>query len=266
MSTASHCGREAAAASEAGAFGAIGEADPTRPTGRLSAVGEALPSETASARRAARRCLLRDRPVMVVVGDPTPAEEVVPLVRRLLKGGADLLELRLKRADLQTRGRVAAAVAAVCARAGALLLVNGDPALARAAGADGAHVGQSDEAPPDARRLLGDDRLLGLSVHGPDEARAAYAQRRWLDYVGVGTIFRSQTKPGLVPCGTPGLQSALRHLGGLPVYAIGGVGLEGAAACVQAGAHGVAVGSFVTGAADPAGALRALRAAIGRRR
>lgn len=172
-----------------------------------------------------------------------------------------IVQLRDKHADDETfvrRGRV---FRQLCDQAGALLIVNDRVHLTRAIDADGAHVGGKDLAPEDARELLGDDLLLGLSTH--DETEMAAAAARGADHVGLGPCYETTSKVlERQPGGPTLLRRVLPHQGPLPVYPIGGITLQNAPALLDAGATRLAVGAGILEAPDPAETARRLAALL----
>jgi thiamine-phosphate pyrophosphorylase len=182
------------------------------------------------------------------------------LVRAAMRGGVTAVQLREK--DRPTRDFVdlARALKAILAPAGVALIVNDRVDVALAAGADGVHIGQSDMEYGDARRLLGPDAIIGLSVETPEQAERAAAFD--VDYLGVGPIFLTATKTDAAPaCGIEGL-AALRRASRHVLVAIEGIHRENAGDVFRAGADGIAVVSAICGAMDPERAARDLRAAI----
>ena len=129
--------------------------------------------------------------------------------------------------------------------------------MAVAIDADGVHVGQDDLAAADARRIIGPHKIVGVSAASEEEARKA--ERDGADYIGAGTVFATASKPDAgAPIGTGGLAriaAAVR----IPTVAIGGINAGNAAACIEAGAAGVAVISAVVSADDVSAAARRLR-------
>jgi thiamine-phosphate pyrophosphorylase len=180
-----------------------------------------------------------------------------------LRGGVDIVQLRVKDAPDDEIVATARRYAARCAAHGALLIINDRPDLVVAAGADGVHVGQDDTPVPEARRLIGPDRLVGLSTHSPAQIDAAGALPE-IDYIGVGPVHATPTKPG-----RPAVGLELVHYGAsharVPFFAIGGIDAGNAAAVRAAGARRIAVVRALTEAADPEAAARSLRAAIASR-
>ena len=118
-----------------------------------------------------------------------PGETLETVVEALLRGGVTMVQLRDKHADRQ---QLCAALLPVCRRYGAPLIINDYPDVAREVDADGVHVGQDDMAYAQARRLLGADKIIGVSAHNPEEALAA--QAAGADYLGCGAVFGSATK------------------------------------------------------------------------
>ena len=200
-----------------------------------------------------RLYLVTDRPLM---GGRDPVEIVAAAVR----GGVTVVQLREKDACTRDFIDLARRLLAVLRPRRVPLLINDRVDVALAAGADGVHVGQSDMAAADARRLLGPDALIGLSVESPADAIAADVQD--IDYIAASPVFATPTKTDTAaPWGLDGL-SALRQATRHPIVAIGGIHLGNAAAVRQAGAAGLAVVSALCAAPDPEAAARALRQAV----
>ncbi len=175
-----------------------------------------------------------------------------------LAGGADLFQLRDKDADDETLLAAAAVARELCTRAGALLVINDRPDLARAAGADGVHVGQDDASVADARAIVGPDVLVGLSTHAPEQIDAVPADA---DLIGVGPVYATPTKAGRAPAGLALLDHAAAHAR-VPWFAIGGLDPRPRPAAVAHGARRIAVVRAIAEASDPAAAARALKALL----
>ena len=162
-------------------------------------------------------------------------------LRRLAAGGAGVVQLREKHASPREFHAAAAEAVAAARALGVVVIVNDRADIALAARADGVHLGQDDLGPAAARRLLGDDFVIGYSTHNLEQARAA--ARLPVDYVAFGPVFPTLTKANPDP--TVGLD-ALRRVRdavgpSLPLVAIGGVTRETARAALDAGADSVAV-------------------------
>ena len=182
-------------------------------------------------------------------------------LRAALDGGVDLVQLRMKDAGDADVLREAAWMREACAEAGVPFLLNDRPDLAAAAGADGVHVGQEDVSVAEARRGVGAGRIVGLSTHAP--AQLAAALPAGPDYVAVGPVHATPTKPGRPAAGLGYVRHAARDApAGLPWFAIGGIDPHTIGAVVEAGARRVVVVRAITEAADPAAAAAALRDAL----
>lgn len=176
-----------------------------------------------------------------------------------LSGGVEIVQLRMKTDDDADVLAAAARYRRICDAHGALLIVNDRPDLALAADADGVHVGQDDTPVHVARAALGPERIVGLSTHSPAQVDAA--GRAGVDYIGVGPVNATPTKPGRAAVGLELVRHAAAHCA-LPFFAIGGIDVAGASAVRAAGAQRIAVVRALTEAADPRAAAAALHAAL----
>jgi thiamine-phosphate pyrophosphorylase len=190
------------------------------------------------------------RGLYAITPEEPDTSRLLALVRAALAGGAAAVQYRSKDTSRALRREQAHALAELCRELRAPLIVNDDVALAREAGADGAHLGVDDGDLAAARRQLGPDKLLGASCYNRlDLARAAKAAGA--DYVAFGAVFASPTKPAAVHAPLA-LFAEARGALGLPLVAIGGITPENAAAVIAAGADAVAVISAVFDAPDVA--------------
>lgn len=194
-------------------------------------------------------------PVCVI----TDAEAPLPILEQVeaaARGGADLVQLRHKRLDDGAFAELARAAMTCIAPLGARLIVNDRIAVARAVGAHGLHIGQSDGSPRAARALIGPEMLLGLSIETPEQVHDV--PQAGVDYLGVGPIRATPSKPDHAPpMGFAGL-AAVTAATPLPCLAIGGLEAGDIEALRTAGAAGLAVVSAVIRSCDPEGATRAL--------
>lgn len=181
------------------------------------------------------------------------------IARAAIAGGATAVQLRAPELADDELLPVATEVAAACREAGVLFVVNDRIDVAMACEGAGLHVGQDQDASV-ARRRLGDDRVLGVSVGDAREARVAALAGA--DYLGV-TIWATSTKPDAAPRGLDGLREVIGSTS-LPVVGIGGIDAGNAAAVLAAGAAGVVVISAVAAASDPVRATRDLADAVER--
>jgi thiamine-phosphate pyrophosphorylase len=174
------------------------------------------------------------------------------------RGGLDVLQLR----DGGGRSReelllLAIELRELCDREGVVFTVNDDPELARISGAAGVHLGQDDAPIPYARELLGPDAIIGGSAATVEEAMRSVEEGA--DYVGVGAVYRSRTKPDAEPGGLRLVRSVAQADLGVPWFAIGGITLRTAAEVATAGAPGFAVGGALLDCEDPESVARELR-------
>ena len=193
--------------------------------------------------------------VCVLVTESLCRRSYAEVLAGALAGGAAAIQVREKESpDRGILERTKQAVAAGRA-AGALVIVNDRPDVAVLAGADVVHVGQDDLACRDARRIVGPDRMVGVSTHSVAQAQAAAAAGA--DYIGCGPMYPSETKPQASIPG-PALCREVTAAVGLPVMAIGGITPGRAAEVLAAGARWLAVSAAVCSADDPAGETRRL--------
>jgi thiamine-phosphate pyrophosphorylase len=186
------------------------------------------------------------------------------LLEAAVAGGCRTVQLRDKEWPSGRLLPLAEELRARCARAGVTFIVNDRVDLALAVGADGVHLGQDDLPAHRARPLLRAGMILGISTHSVAQARAAQADGA--DYVAVGSMFATATKPDFQLVG-PDLIRKLRPEISVPLIGIGGIGHDNVQEVIRAGADGVAVISAVGAAADPRAAcerfLALIRAARG---
>jgi len=199
---------------------------------------------------------------LYVITDPalSHGRSHVEVARAALDGGADAVQIRDKSSTAYNLCCVAAEIQPIARKFGAVLFVNDRVDVALISGADGAHVGQEDLPVREARRLLPRPRLIGVSVSTRDEARRA--QKEGADYLGVGPVFASATKPDAgEPLGLERLGEIAASVT-IPVVAIGGITVANVAGVFEAGARGAAVVSAVVSAEDITAATRALKRII----
>lgn len=195
--------------------------------------------------------------------DTAGGHEPVALARMLLEAGALVMQLRLK--DFGGRDFLAAAraIAALCHERGAILIVNDRADIARLADADGVHVGQEDLPLEAARRIAGTGKIVGVSTHGIDQARAAEAGGA--DYIGFGAIYSGGLKNVRHAQGLERLR-AVRSAVKIPIVAIGGITEATMADVIAAGADAAAIISDVVRAPNLQAKVRAIIAAGDRAR
>jgi thiamine-phosphate pyrophosphorylase len=176
-----------------------------------------------------------------------------------IRGGVDVVQLRDKVLDARPLLDAARRAIAVCRDHGVPFVLNDRPDLALECGADGVHVGQDDAPPSLCRRILGPDAIVGFSTHAPAELDAAAGEP--VDYVSAGPVSATPTKPGRPGTGLEYVSYAAEHAV-VPFYVTGGASPDTVAAMAAAGAERFVVVRWLTEAADPESAARALRRAI----
>ena len=194
-------------------------------------------------------------PRLYVILDRAAARgrDLLTILDATLAGGCRLVQLREKEWPSGRLLPMAERLRDRCRAAGATFVVNDRLDLALALGADGVHLGQDDLPPAAARPLLRPGMILGLSTHSPEQARAA--QAAGADYVAVGSMFPTGTKPDFQLVG-PEIIGKLRGEISVPLIGIGGITHDNVTQVIRAGADGVAVISAVCGAPNPEAATR----------
>ena len=199
----------------------------------------------------------------IVDPEVSGGHDLAELSRQLAAGGATLVQLRDKRSD--TKAMVQRARAIKAALGQVPLLINDRVDVALAAGADGVHIGWDDMAPEDARRLLGPDAIIGLTVNSA--LRADATDLALIDYAGIGGVYGTTSKATKNnPIGTAGLARVIealhRRRPGFASCGIAGINAANAAPVIEAGADGVSAISALSLATDPQTAARELRGVV----
>jgi len=192
---------------------------------------------------------------------PGAPDAMVRASRAFASGGARWVQLRGKGLSSREFHDQAARVVEELAPRGILVVINDRTDVALASGASGVHLGQSDLPPRDARRILGEYALVGLSTHGIGDALRAV--REPVDYVAIGPIFPTSSKDRPERVVGIGLLPAARGAVGLPLVAIGGIEAGNARRVLSAGAASVAAIGALFDGGDPSEATRRLVTALG---
>ena len=209
-----------------------------------------------------KEAISRVRGLYVIV-DPeaTGGRPVLAVARAALEGGAQVLQYRNKTGDAADIVPAALELGSLCREHGALFVMNDDPALAAASGADGLHVGQRDLGVPEARRVVGYETLVGRSNNNMDEVSESVATGA--DYLAVGAVFPTSTMgKSTRPVVGPDLITKAKQIADRPVVAIGGINAGNVGQVMAAGADCVCVVGAVTLADEPRAATAALVEAI----
>jgi thiamine-phosphate pyrophosphorylase len=193
---------------------------------------------------------------LYVILDPSvcPARPLAEVLKASAEAGAKLFQYRSKQASMKAAYEEALPLSKIAHELDALFIVNDRCDLALAVEADGVHLGQGDLPLQYARKVMGLDKLIGISTHNPEQVQVATAGGP--DYLGFGPIFTPGSKVDHDPVvGVEGLK-AIRRLTALPIFAIGGIGLDHVEAVMQGGANGLAVISAILKAPDIGQAVR----------
>lgn len=184
-----------------------------------------------------------------------PLHDLIP---ELTGAGVDIVQLREKELEAADVLRLGEPLLAACRAASVPLVINDRPDLALALGADGVHLGQNDLPAAVARRILGDDVIVGRSTHAPAEVDAEIASRVRLDYIAVGPIEATPTKPGRPGTGLDLVRYAAERVT-LPWFVTGGINEHTLPRALEAGARRVVVVRAIADADDPVAAAAGLR-------
>lgn len=180
---------------------------------------------------------------------------LIDCVREALEGGVTLVQYRAKTASSAEMYAEALQLKALCDSFNVPLIINDRLDIAMAVGAAGVHLGQDDLPCAAARKILGEDYLIGVSAHNPAEAKAAL--QSGADYLGCGAVFGTATKADVKKLGTEGL-AAICKAKGLPVVGIGGVTADNYREVRAAGADGAAIVSGILAQPDICATVRAI--------
>jgi thiamine-phosphate pyrophosphorylase len=181
----------------------------------------------------------------------------VELAKFAIAGGADTIQFRQKGGSTREMIRAAEQMQALCRRAGVAFIVNDRIDVAIASHADGVHLGQDDFPIPLARKLLGEEAVIGGSAGNLEEARACLAEGA--DYVGFGPVYPTSSKDDAGPASGLMLLGRIVEAIPIPIVAIGGIGRSNVRLVLQTRVHGIAVISDVCCQQDPEQATKTLR-------
>lgn len=178
----------------------------------------------------------------------SPTDKIYDIVKAALQGGLPLVQYRNKEADDTIQIREGKQLCELCHEYNALFLMNDRADLALAVNADGVHLGQQDLPIATARKILGANKIIGRSTTNPHEMENAI--KEGADYIGVGPVYETPTKPGKKAAGLDYVQYAAKH-SPIPWFAIGGINADNIKNVIQAQAHGVAIVRAIMAASDP---------------
>jgi thiamine-phosphate pyrophosphorylase len=209
---------------------------------KLYALEKDLLARLSKARRLSRARLY------VIISEGISPLTPQKIAREVILGGADVIQLRYSSIPDRKLVRIARQIKEIGDPKGVILIINNRPDLVQATGADGVHLGQDDLPVHQARRILGEHRFIGVSTHHVTEAMHAIAQGA--DYISVGPIFPSPTKPKLKPTGFRYLRQVIRMGPQIPFFCIGGITLQNIEGLLKTGARRVAISSGIIGGSD----------------
>lgn len=186
---------------------------------------------------------------------------VAEITRQLLAGGADVIQLRAKGAEMDHIIHAAKKILPLCKSAGIPFILNDFPELAVELGADGVHIGQDDGSIYDVRRSIGEDMLIGRSTHSLEQARNAMDDGA--DYIGFGPLFPTPTKAGRPAIGLEEVSKMETEVGQfVPAFCIGGIKMENLPQVLEAGARRCVIVSQLLTAVDVSQATTVARKVI----
>lgn len=184
-------------------------------------------------------------------------------VKAMIEGGIKIIQYRDKTKSIKEKVKEAREIKELCRENGVVFIVNDHVDIALLVDADGVHIGQDDMEPSDVRKLIGDDKIIGLSTHSEEQGMKAYLNPD-VDYIGVGPIFPTTTKD-TAPVGLGYLEYAVKNLH-LPFTAIGGIKEHNLHEIISRGAKNVCLVSDIVGAEDIAEKVRQLSIAFNNRK
>lgn len=188
-----------------------------------------------------------------LITDDREAQQLVSHVELALRGGVRIVQYRDKVRNSSEKLQLAITLRELCQRYQALFIINDSVELARTCGADGVHLGQKDGSIADARQILGNNAIIGVSTRSVDMATTA--EKQGADYIGVGSVYPTGTKLDAVHIGLTGL-TAIRAAVHLPIVAIGGINTTALAEVIAAGADAAAVVSAIMNDPQPSVAAK----------
>ena len=206
-----------------------------------------------------RRTKLETSQLYLCTGIRDGAEDLTRFLDAVLSNGVDIVQMREKDASEEDRRDAAKVFRRLTDEHAALFVMNDDPNLAASTDADGVHLGQEDMTPEKAREILGDEFLIGRSTHSPEELARALDEP--VDYLGVGPVNETPTKPGRSGVGLDYVAYAATNAT-KPFFVTGGMNIETIPAVLHAGASRVVVVRALTEAADPGTVAKQLRALL----
>lgn len=187
-------------------------------------------------------------------------DEFLDRVALALKNGVDTIQLREKNRPAKEIIELGKRIRELSSAFGALFIVNDRIDIAKIVKADGVHLGQDDISYKAAREILGDEMIIGISTHSPDDAKRA--MKDGADYIGVGPVFKTPTKPGRVPVGLEYVKWASENVD-IPFFAIGSIEPNNIDDVINAGAKRIAVVRAIMNSENPVENIKKFKAKLG---
>lgn len=181
------------------------------------------------------------------------------LALEMVRGGVDLIQIRAKNLPSREVADLSRRILPIARSSGVPLIINDHPQVAAEVAADGVHLGQDDLPISEARKILGKEKFIGKSTHSLEQA--LQAEKEGVDYIGLGPIFATPTKPDYIPVGLDLVRQVSKHIK-IPFFGIGGVKLENITNILNAGARHVVVVSGILQSPDISTYCRSLRTAM----
>lgn len=198
----------------------------------------------------AKKSPIEDKKLYLVTNSDkfSTEDEFLDAVASALQGGVDILQLREKNMPAKKILELGKKIKQLCSEYGAIFIVNDRIDIAAILDADGVHLGQDDLDIKSARDILGNDKIVGISTHAPEQALKAVEDGA--DYIGVGPVFATPTKEGRIPVGLDYVKWSSENID-IPTFAIGGIDEENVEEVINAGAKRVAVVRAIINAKSP---------------
>ncbi|WP_026895211.1 thiamine phosphate synthase [Clostridiisalibacter paucivorans] len=194
--------------------------------------------------------MIKNWHVYLVTEEKFSSKSTIEVVKEAIKGGVDVIQLRDKNLNMRERYEIGKAIKKLAHDAGVDFIVNNDVDLAMALDADGIHIGQEDLPIEVVRKLMGKDKIIGVSVSNLEEIYEA--QEKGADYIGVGAIFDTNSKDVKKENSNLGLNMLrmAKEKGRLPIIAIGGINHDNAGKVITSGADCISVISAIASSRD----------------
>ncbi len=197
-----------------------------------------------------KQTLLKDKNIYLITSSDNfnSGDEFLDKIAQILKCGVKIIQYREKNKPAKEIIKTGMKIRQLCSIYGALFIVNDRIDIAKILDADGVHLGQDDIPINEARKILGNDKIIGISTHKPNDALEA--QKAGADYIGVGPVFKTPTKPNATPVGLEYVKWVSKNIK-IPFYAIGSIDINNVQKVLSAGANRIAVIRALMNAQNP---------------